>query len=397
MSERHGNRIARFRLRPMWLKVHLWLGLWAGAVWVLMGLTGAVNVFRWDIDEWLNPELIVTEPGETRKSLDEILAALRAAHPERNGIWSLEMPRHPAGMILARQIGKKTDGSSDILFVSVNPYTAEIVANRFYADFSFLITWIYDLHSTFFLGSIGSNLAGVFGLLLMITLAIGVYLWWPRGGKWHSALTFKRGASPERAIFDIHKLCGIYGLAVLFTIAFSGTCLVFRDYVQSAIALVSPIHGSFSPAPAPPEGLKSIPSSNVAPITLEHAVTVAESIFPDAQVRFVKTPDDPEGFYAVQMRQPGEASLFFTTTTAWVDQFSGEVLAVRDPNTFTAGETFLNLMWPLHNGEALGLPGRILVCMAGFVPLVLYVTGLIRWLQKRKAARRVERRFAKTA
>src|SRR5690554_3490664 len=107
MSERHGNRIARFRLRPMWLKVHLWLGLWAGAVWVLMGLTGAVNVFRWDIDEWLNPELIVTEPGETRKSLDEILAALRAAHPERNGIWSLEMPRHPAGMILARQIGKK--------------------------------------------------------------------------------------------------------------------------------------------------------------------------------------------------------------------------------------------------------------------------------------------------
>lgn len=75
MSERHGNRIARFRLRPMWLKVHLWLGLWAGAVWVLMGLTGAVNVFRWDIDEWLNPELIVTEPGETRKSLDEILAA----------------------------------------------------------------------------------------------------------------------------------------------------------------------------------------------------------------------------------------------------------------------------------------------------------------------------------
>jgi uncharacterized iron-regulated membrane protein len=97
------------------------------------------------------------------------------------------------------------------------------------------------------------------------------------------------------------------------------------------------------------------------------------------------------------MRQPEEASLFFTTTTVWVDQFSGEVLAVRDPNTVTAGETVLNLMWPLHNGEALGLAGRILVRIAGFVPLVLYVTGLIRWLQKRKAARRVERRFAKTA
>jgi uncharacterized iron-regulated membrane protein len=214
MSEGHDNRLARFKLRPMWLKLHLWLGLSASAVWVLMGLTGAINVFRWDIDEWLNPELIVTEPEDTRKSLDEILAALRAAHPERNGIWSLETPRHEAGMILARQIGKTADGSSDILFVSVNPYTADIVASRFYSDFSFLITWIYDLHSTFFLGSVGSNLAGVFGLLLMISLPVGVYLWWPRGNKWRTALTFKRGAGPERSVFDIHKLCGIYGLAV---------------------------------------------------------------------------------------------------------------------------------------------------------------------------------------
>jgi uncharacterized iron-regulated membrane protein len=187
MSEGHDNRLARFKLRPMWLKLHLWLGLSASAVWVLMGLTGAINVFRWDIDEWLNPELIVTEPEDTRKSLDEILA---------------------------RQIGKTADGSSDILFVSVNPYTADIVANRFSSDFSFLITWIYDLHSTFFLGSVGSNLAGVFGLLLMISLPVGVYLWWPRGNKWRTALTFKRGAGPERSVFDIHKLCGIYGLAV---------------------------------------------------------------------------------------------------------------------------------------------------------------------------------------
>ncbi|BBA32151.1 PepSY-associated TM helix family [Methylocaldum marinum] len=397
MSDRPDNRIARFRLRPIWLKVHLWLGLSVGAVWVLMGLTGAVNVFRWDIDEWLNPELIVAEPGDTRKSLDEILAALRAAHPERNGIWSLEMPRHEAGMILARQMGKKADGSSEILFVSVNPYTADIVANRIYSDFSFLITWIYDLHSTFFLGSAGFKLAGVFGLVLMITLATGVYLWWPRGNNWRAALAFKRGAGVERSIFDIHKLFGIYGLAVLFTIAFSGTCLVFRDYVRSAVALVSPIYGNFSPAPAPPEGLKSVPVADVAPITLEHAAAVAGSIFPDARVRFVKTPGGPEGFHAIQMRQPGEASLFFTTTTVWVDQFSGEVLAVRDPNRFTAGETFLNLMWPLHNGEALGLAGRILVCIAGFLPLVLYLTGLSRWLQKRKATRRLEGRIAKAA
>ncbi|MGZ8918867.1 MAG: PepSY domain-containing protein, partial [Methylobacter sp.] len=90
----------------------------------------------------------------------------------------------------------------------------EIVANRFYSDFGFLVTWIYDLHSTFFLGKTGSYLAGVSGLLLMISLGIGVYLWWPRGGKFRQALTLKRHASPERLNYDIHKLFGIYGLLV---------------------------------------------------------------------------------------------------------------------------------------------------------------------------------------
>ena len=73
----------------------------------------------------------------------------------------------------------------------------------------------------------------------------------------------------------------------------------------------------------------------------------------------------------------------------WIDQYNGKVLAVQDPNQFTAGETFLNLMWPLHSGEALGLAGRILWCVTGFAPLILYVSGIIRWLQKRRAKRKL--------
>jgi uncharacterized iron-regulated membrane protein len=60
----------------------------------------------------------------------------------------------------------------------------------------------------------------------------------------------------------------------------------------------------------------------------------------------------------------------------WIDQYSGKVLAVQDPNQFTAGETFLNLMWPLHSGEAFAFAGRILWCVIGFAPLILYVSGI---------------------
>ena len=373
------------KLRKLWIKIHLWLGLCIGAVWVLVGLTGSINVFRWDIDEWLNPELVVVNPGAATQSLDSTLETLRAAHPERTGTWSLEMPRHRAGMVMARHFQMQSNGDTEILFVSVNPYTTEIVANRFYSDFGFLVTWIYDLHSAFLLGETGSYLAGVSGLLLMVSLGSGIYLWWPRTGKFRQALTLRRHASPERLNYDIHKLFGIYGLLVLFTVAFSGTCLVFSEYVRPAVALLSPVYGGFNPQPEPPGELKSTPTTNIKPITIESAIIIAKQVFPEAEVRFVKTPAGSKGFYGIQMRQPHEASQFFTTTTVWIEQYNGKILAVRDPRQFTQGEAFLNLMWPLHNGEALGPAGRILWCIAGFAPLVLYVTGILRWLQKRKA------------
>jgi len=43
-------------------------------------------------------------------------------------------------------------------------------------------------------------------------------------------------------------------------------------------------------------------------------------------------------------------------------------------------------LYPLHTGEAFGFTGQLIILIAGLMPLILYVTGVIRWLQKRKAA-----------
>jgi len=72
-------------------------------------------------------------------------------------------------------------------------------------------------------------------------------------------------------------------------------------------------------------------------------------------VRWLATPEGREGVYVIEKRQDGEASRRRPRSKVWLDQYSGRVLAVEDPNRFTAGETFLNVMWPLHSGEAFGL------------------------------------------
>jgi len=86
--------------RTTWVKVHLYLALIAGFFFALMGLTGSVSVYREELDELLNPKLVIEQPeGCKRQSLDKIMAAVQAAHPNRYGSWTLELPRSAHGMI----------------------------------------------------------------------------------------------------------------------------------------------------------------------------------------------------------------------------------------------------------------------------------------------------------
>jgi uncharacterized iron-regulated membrane protein len=65
-----------------------------------------------------------------------------------------------------------------------------------------------------------------------------------------------------------------------------------------------------------------------------------------------------------------------------MDQYSGKILATQDPRDFSAGEKFFEWQYPLHSGEAFDNAGRAFMLAFGFVPLVLYVTGFIRWRHK---------------
>ena len=50
---------------------------------------------------------------------------------------------------------------------------------------------------------------------------------------------------------------------------------------------------------------------------------------------------------------------------------------------FNQGTTTGKLFFRGFNGKVAGLTGRWIVFISGFVPIILFVTGLIRWWQKR--------------
>jgi uncharacterized iron-regulated membrane protein len=374
--------------RAVLLRIHQIIGLFAGAVFVLIGLSGGLLAFREDIDESLNAPLMRVEtPAQPAyRSLDEILAAATAAMPPDAKPEKLTLPRHPGAAATVSYLTETDDLDSFFYEMFVDPYTGKIKGQRLtlHGDETFsqpFIRILMAFHWTLLLGVNNAYIIGALGVLLCVSVLFGLYLWLPRGGDWRLGLRVKWGASKERVAYDLHRSVGAYMAAVLLVILATGAAMIFKPTTRAVVSL-------FSTVRAEPDYGRSTPEPGKTPIGVGAAIAAAEEIFPDGRLLWVSLPSSPGGVYVVGKQAPDEPSRSRTFRNVGVDQYSGRVLGVQDRRGFTGGETFLEWLYPIHSGEAFGEIGRPFTLLIGLTPLVLFVTGFMRWRGKRIARRR---------
>ena len=373
MQQQHSQWLTR----KVWLNVHLFLALSVGFIFAVLGLTGSLCVYREELDTLLNPQLVVEEVKGEQQSLDQIMTAVRAVHPDRYGEWTLEMPSSPQGMITV-WFDKPRETYFERyapLMVSVNPYTAEVVASRFWGQT--LSTWLLDFHSQLHFGDNGWKIIGYCGLLLLISVCSGLYLWWPGSQKVLSVLSIRLTQGWISLVFDLHRLIGLLFAPALLVLAFTGVQLSFPTVLEKLSGTTGMAHGETG------RPIVSTAIPNDHPTLIDTVEFIARGSFPKAELRRVTTPDGNSGVYRVNLRQQGEANQRHPYTTVWVDRWSGQVKEVRDPATFNASQTLITWLWPVHTGEALGAWGRFAWFLTGQGLFFLYVSGLIRWLYRK--------------
>jgi len=219
-------------------------------------------------------------------------------------------------------------------------------------------------------------------------------LWWPLTGNFRQALTLKRDASPVRLNFDIHKITGIFSFVVLVPILFSGIYLVLPNEINVLTRLFSPITRA-----NPYDGINTSQYNSHLqvgrkPIEFSAAESIVERSPPSGVLKMFNPPTNERGVYVIQKYEVVENSRFVGRQTFVIDQYSGEIINVYNSGIGSAGDIFLDWQWYLHSGHAFGWTGRILVMLAGISCAVLYVTGVIRWLQKRRARAKQAARLA---
>jgi len=381
------------RGRFLWRQLHLWLGLSLGALFVLLGLTGSVLAFYPEIDAALHPEIrpeirVMAQQGHApdwaSPVWDRALATVRAQWPDKDGPWRFEATGK-AGAIPARYYNppERAGRMFAPMMVWLSPDGGEVLRRDYWGDYA--MTWIYDLHQQLLAEALGKALVGWSGLAMLMLLASGLIVWWPRGS-WRKALAFKRDAMALRRLRDIHKLGGLASFALLFILVATGVLLALpeeRDRLMAA---------TIGPVDAIPMAMTMKAGGDVAhslppgpQISISQALAVAHRALPDGRLAWIEVPGRDSGLFKIRVQVPGDPSFRFPHSYVHVDQRSGRVLGVYDARRMGAASTINGWLHPLHDASIGGMPTRLLAVVAGLVPLLLFTTGLLHWLRRRRA------------
>jgi uncharacterized iron-regulated membrane protein len=376
------------RSRKLLVKVHLYIGLALGIVLSIAGLTGSLIVFWQPIDAALNPELLAPDPSCTESAfrpIDELVAAVRAKIPPNGQLSSFDFPDHERLLLWAWYHTPTSEaGWDDIYTLFVKPCSGEVTGPRLWNSQQRpwggpLMSALIQLHTSLWLneGSIllGNHLLSFGSVLLMGSIVIGYALWWPSQGAWRSAFAIKRGVQGKRLNYDLHKIVGAAAGGFLLLALFTAIHMYepWTQIIDTSVNVLSPV--TDLAAPSPTSGL----TSNVAPISVQRAVEIATAALPGAQPVSIEFPTDERGVYLVTL----DTGAVWKTQVS-IEQYSGAVLRIQGPHVASAGDHALGWLFPLHTGQAFGLPGRIVMVVIGVVPMCLYMTGFIIWWNRRR-------------
>jgi uncharacterized iron-regulated membrane protein len=363
--------------RRLWLEVHLYLGLVAGVFFVVLGLTGSVLVFPSQIDRALNPQLATEFAGDAAPAVspDDVLQVLDRALNERP--YMLEAPIHAGDHYLAFLPPAHGSGSSRAVLVDAE--SGEIVADRSWG--SFFVSFCRRLHTELFMGDAGNWVVGGIGVLGLVSILTGLYLWWPRKGAWRRALSFHWHRYPAAFNFELHRISGFYLLIVLFGVTASGVYLVMPEPFAAAVGAVTEV------APYPESVVSPVPEEAAHALTLADAARVVQQHSPAAVVTGFGLPKTPDQALTIYYRGQEEPHSGFGRSALWINPYTGAIMHVRDYAQMSTADQVFAWQILLHNGEFAGAAGEWLVFATGILMALLFGTGLYLWWVKRRPRR----------
>jgi len=347
--------VPKRRLRALLSWLHLWTGLTAGLVFALASLAGTVLVFHVDLLKLQHPQLAQHAPVADGRVLAQLIERWG---PE--GMRSLDLPRDELPVWQAyfedghRQYFAPEDG-------------ALLLYRSQHDD---VLLWLHEWHVDLLGGKTGREVWGVIGCISLAMILIGLYLWWPKRGRFVAQLKMHAGP-PVRRWLTWHRSTGVILLPLLLLATVTGVGMVYSKAFQKA--LTATFGGKNVKAP-------ELPASEAA-IDWTTAIANARVAIPEARLARVSVPDASEGAVSFRLQAKDEWHPVGRSTV--VMSRDGRVVQAFDATTHKLGMRMSQAFYPLHVGAVGGTAMKWITAFTGLLPMFLLVTGFLFWRRRR--------------
>ncbi len=203
-------------LKKIFFQIHWFLGITAGLILSIMGVTGAIYSYEQPIQKWLNPDSYTVQVEKQDKLTPaELYQHFQKTDPEMK-INSITVAKDPTA---SSSINIVKEGARKGYTMMINPYTAQVLPEIKGREF---FKFIEQLHRNLTVGPLGKQITGACTLMLLIFIFSGLYLRWPKKHSFKQWFMIKPQLKGRNFIWDLHAVVGTWVVVFFLIIACTG-------------------------------------------------------------------------------------------------------------------------------------------------------------------------------
>jgi uncharacterized iron-regulated membrane protein len=348
-----------------WL--HLLAGTVAGAVILLMSVTGVLLTYERQMAEWADMRtyrIAATDQRPQRLSMDDLVRRVQAQEKAPLGMLTVRAGDAPVSIVA----GTKT--------LYVDPFDGSILGEGAPGVRAFF-RGVRDWHRWLGVAGEGRTVAraitGACNLAFLVLVTTGIYLWWPRTWSWRQirqVVWFRAGLLSRARDFNWHNTIGFWCCIPLFIVVLSATVISYRWSSN----LVYRIAGEEPPRAAvpAPQTTRAMPLRTSG---LDGVVLRAQEQVSNWKTIALRVPavNDRTVSITIDEGSGGEPQ---KRSTLIVDLASSQVTRWEPFSAQSAGRRWRSLLRFAHTGEAAGIVGQTVAGIASMGGVFLVWTGI---------------------
>lgn len=371
-------------VKKILFQLHWLLGISAGLVLALMGVTGASLSYQDELLRLLNPGVLSVEPavGARPLSPDELVVRVGEQLPGR-AVLGLTFSADALDAVKINVSGGGPRGES----LYADPYSGEMLgAARGTGFFQFMM----QLHRWLAMGDAGKAITGAATLGLVFLCLSGLYLRWPRqAASWRAWLTLDWRRTGRGFLWDLHAVAGTWVLLAYLLAALTGLYWSYDWYREGVHALA----GEPVPQKGGPGGRRGPPVQGQAQAEAPRAPASIDAqwrafrlaVQDDYRLANLRLPERAgQPLQVMYLPESAEHNRAFNRVSLDAD---GKVLQRERYADKSGVQQLLGSVYPLHTGDYFGQSGRILMLLASLCMPLFFVTGWQLYLDRRRSRR----------